>query len=88
MNKQLEDNLFKDQESKNKGDNNENYILTSLDYKMVLPLQMEWQPKEDITTYELAMCMIYFFRPGGVMPYEVDDTLSHFRHFKITNHNK
>lgn len=52
------------------------------------PLQMEWQPKEDITTYELAMCLPYFFRTHGVMPYEVDMELTHFRHFKITDHSK
>lgn len=54
----------------------------------ILPLQMEWQPKEDITTYELAMCLPYFFRTNRVMPYEVDMELKHFRHFKITDHNK
>lgn len=55
---------------------------------MILPLQMEWKPKEDITTYELAMCLPYFFRIHGVMPYEVDMELTHFRHFKITDPNK
>ena len=54
---------------------------------MLLPLEMIWQPKEDITTYELAMCLPYFFRPHGVMPYEVDKSLTHFRHFKIIDHN-
>ena len=54
---------------------------------ITLPLEMIWQPKEDITTYELAMCLPYFFRHHGVMPYEVDKSLPHFRHFKITDHN-
>lgn len=56
--------------------------------KILSPLEMEWQPKEDITTYELAMCLPYFFNTPGVMPYEVDMELPHFRHFKITDYNK
>lgn len=55
--------------------------------RFILPLEMIWQPKEDITTYELAMCLPYFFRHYGVMPYEVDKSLPHFRHFKIIDHN-
>ncbi len=54
---------------------------------IILPLEMIWQPKEDITTYELAMCLPYIFRPHSVMPFEVDKSLPHFRHFKITDHN-
>lgn len=56
-------------------------------FRITMPLEMIWQPKEDITTYELAMCLPYFFRHDGVMPYEVDKSLPHFRHFKITDHN-
>lgn len=56
-------------------------------YKLTIPLEMEWQPKEDITTYELALCMQYLVRHRAVMPYEVDMELTHFRHFKITDHN-
>ena len=55
--------------------------------KILTPLQMEWQPKEDITTYELALCMQYLVRHSAVMPYEVDTNDKHLRHFKITNHN-
>ena len=54
---------------------------------LTLPLEMVWQPKEDITVYELAICLPYLFRYNGVMPYEVDKSLPHFRHFKITDHN-
>ena len=71
-----------------KEENKLNLGSVSGNFKMLLPLQMEWQPKEDITTYELAMCMPYFFRKHGVMPYEVDTALPHFRHFKISDHNK
>jgi len=70
---------------------NSNELYTVLDtgtFKVTIPLEMEWKPKEDITTYELAMCLPYFFRTHGVMPYEVDMELKHFRHFKITDHNK
>jgi hypothetical protein len=49
---------------------------------------MEWQPIEDITTYELAMCLPYFFRGHGVMPNQIDKSLPHFRHFKITDPNE
>ncbi len=56
-------------------------------FRITLPLEMIWQPKEDITTYELAMCLPYFFMHSGVMPYEVDKSLSYFRHFKIIDHN-
>lgn len=66
---------------------NELYTLLGIGSTLLLPLQMEWQPKEDITTYELAMCLPYFFRHHRVMPYEVDKSLPHFRHFKITDHN-
>ena len=56
-------------------------------FRITLPLEMIWQPKEDITTYELAMCLPYFFRHSGFMPYEIDKSLPHFRHFKITDYN-
>ena len=74
-------------DEKLEGVSNESYTVLGTGFKMLLPLQMEWQPKEDITTYELAMCLPYFFRTHGVMPYEVDKSLPHFRHFKITDHN-
>jgi len=47
---------------------------------------MKWKPKENITVYELALCLPYFYR--SVMPFEVDLTQTHFRHFEIINHNK
>jgi hypothetical protein len=55
--------------------------------QFVKPIQMSWQPKEDITTYELALCLPYFYR-FNIMPYEVDLSLPHFRHFEINNPNK
>jgi hypothetical protein len=56
-------------------------------HKIIFPLEMIWQPKEDITTYELAMCIPYFFMQRRVMPYEIDESLPHFRHFEIINRN-
>lgn len=55
--------------------------------KIILPLEMRWQPKEDITTYELAKCLPYLFRYNGTMPYEIDKSEPHFRHFEIIDHN-
>jgi hypothetical protein len=66
---------------------NELYTVLGTGSKMLMPLQMEWQPKEDITTYELALCMQYLVRHNAVMPYEVDTNDKHLRHFKITDHN-
>jgi hypothetical protein len=52
------------------------------------PLEMRWRPKEDITTYELAKCLPYLLRYNGTMPYEIDKTENHFRHFEIIDHNR
>lgn len=49
------------------------------------PLMYTWEPKEDITTYELALCLPYFSRL--IFENEVDLTLPHFRHFNFVNHN-
>ena len=46
---------------------------------------MIWDPKEDITAYELALCLQYFFM--SVAPNEIDNSLPHFRHFKIIDPN-
>jgi hypothetical protein len=68
---------------------NELYTVlgTGTGSQILMPLQMEWQPKEDITIYELALCMQYLGRYSAVMPYEVDTNDKHLRHFKITDHN-
>lgn len=57
-------------------------------HEITLPLEMCWEPKEDITAYELALCLPYFNYNHGIMSYQIDETLPHFRHFKIINHNK
>ena len=63
-------------------------LNTSTGTKFILPLEMRWQPKEDITTYELAKCLPYLLRYNGIMPYEIDKTENHFRHFEIIDHNR
>ena len=57
-------------------------------FKITLPLEMRWQPKDDITTYELAKCLPYLLRHNGIMPSEIDKTENHFRHFNIIDHNR
>ncbi len=81
--------MSKENENLNEAGNslvNISYINANI-LKPTIPVEMIWQPKEDITAYELAMCLPYFLRSQGVMPCEVDKSLSHFRHFKITDHN-
>ena len=51
------------------------------------PLEMRWAPKEDITAYELAQCIQYFYI-GHVMPGSIDLSEPHLRHFEITDPNK
>lgn len=53
----------------------------------VQPLEMRWQPKEDITTYELAKCLPYLLRQYNTMPYEINKSEKYFRHFLIIDHN-
>lgn len=55
--------------------------------KLILPLEMRWDPTKDITTYELAKCLPYMLRLCAVMPYEIDKSEIHFRHFKIIDHS-
>ena len=81
--------MSKENENFNEAEDSALYITyaNASNSRIVLPLEMIWQPKEDITTYELAMCLPYFFSRHGVMPHDVDKSLPHFRHFKIIDHN-
>ena len=63
-------------------------LNTATGTKFILPLEMRWQPKKDITPYELAKCLPYLLRSNGTMPYEIDKTENHFRHFDIIDHNR
>ena len=55
--------------------------------KFIHPLSMIWKPKEDISTYELAVCLPYLLRHTHIMPYEVDKNETHMRHFEIIDPN-
>ena len=61
-------------------------LNTGINTKFILPLEMRWQPKEDITAYELAKCLPFLLR-YSTMPYEINKTENHFRHFDIIDHN-
>ena len=55
--------------------------------RIVQPLQMTWDPIEDITAYELAKCLPFILRSRVVMPSEVDKNAPEMRHFKIVDPN-
>ena len=61
---------------------------TGATFKVAVPLEIYWEPKEDITTFELAECMGILLKRTHIMPNEVDETKSYVRHFRIINHNK
>jgi hypothetical protein len=63
------------------------YHISESSLKVILPLQMIWEPKDDITTLELAKCLPYLLRKENPI-YAVDQNESHFRHFNIIDHNK
>ena len=64
------------------------FINNGTSVKFLTPLEMRWKPQEDITTYELAKCLPYLLRYNAVMPYQIDKTENHFRHFEIIDHNQ
>lgn len=55
--------------------------------RITVPLEMIWQPQEDITVYELALCLPYFYTHCAIMPYNIDKSLYHLRHFYIRDPN-
>ncbi len=70
--------------SKDKKGSNEVYTIFSGSTRLIMPLIIEWQPKEDITTYELALCMPYLLI-NRIMQYISAVLLSRFSkiHLKI-----
>ena len=60
----------------------------TLEMKTIQPLIIKWEPKEDITTWELAMCMPYLVNQYPIMPYQIDTNEPFTRHFKIQNPNE
>jgi hypothetical protein len=62
------------------------------DHRLIIkkPLQINWEPKEDITTYELAQCqnILMIISRGPIMPEWIDMTPTYMRHFNIIDPNK
>lgn len=59
-------------------------------FKAVLPLEFSWNPKEDITPYELAMCtplLISLTLGRGVFPNQLGSE-TWLRNFDIRNPNE
>lgn len=78
--------------------NNDNTVPNTSDSLYVMnhgsmywekPLNITWNPQEDITTFELAQCMPLLYRIYSypVMPYEINESEPIMRHFKIINSN-
>ena len=70
-----------------------NVTNTYIPNKVIIPLELHWLPKPDITTFELACCIPYI-NNRHIFPEEVFDqdgtisqSLNFLRHFLITNHN-
>ena len=66
---------------------NEKLSVENTRVVFIKPLTMYWNPKEDITSYELALCIPFLIRFTSVMPSEVDKSQKHFRHFEIIDPN-
>lgn len=55
--------------------------------RIIQPLQLTWEPKEDITTYELAKCINILLMPRPIMPGFIDKYAPEMRNFKIVDPN-
>ena len=53
---------------------------------ITMPLGLTWSPKEDITTYELALSLHFLNRL--VMPYEFSKNAPYARHFEVHDPNQ
>ena len=53
---------------------------------VTLPLSLTWSPKEDITTYELALSLEFLNRL--VMPFEFNKNAPYARHFEVYDPNQ
>lgn len=56
--------------------------------EILLPLKLQWEPKEDISTYELSLCLPFLLRFSAVLPYEFNKTAAYARHFVVFDPNK
>jgi len=50
------------------------------------PIELRWNPHEDITTFELAQAIPYILTQF-VMPGEIDLDANFVRHFDVFDHN-
>jgi hypothetical protein len=66
---------------------NEKLVVENTHVVFIKPLQFYWKPKEDITSFELALCIPFLIRFTSIMPGEVDKSQKHFRHFEIIDPN-
>lgn len=72
--------------------NNSNSFYRVIDNDMFLtkPLNISWNPQEDITTFELALCMPLLLRITSIYPVlenEINMSEPFMRHFKVINPN-
>ena len=59
-----------------------------VEIKVLQPLIVEWAPRVDITTWELAMCIPHLVNRHPIMPGQIDTNEPYTRHFKIKNPNE
>jgi len=61
----------------------ENRIIvnTGIGIELKKPLNVSWNPKEDITTFELAKCVEILFNIKYIYEDDVDLNETHWRHF-------
>ena len=69
----------------------ETITLNPTTFKPLVPINIKWNPKEDITTHELALCLPLVIRGSlgsiSIMPYEIDKSQPYMRHFEIHDPN-
>ena len=60
---------------------------TGITSMAIQALDLRWDPKEDITTFELAQCLPFLLRPMAVMPHEFDKDAEYARHWHVFDPN-
>jgi hypothetical protein len=65
------------------------YVNTTVSTSFMTPLNIRWDPKDDITAYELAQCMNYLLHFRSIYSHDITGEKPEvLRHFKITDPNK
>lgn len=59
--------------------NNENFYSSNLTLNIELPKSYTFEPKEDITTYELSQCLMFLFGNAYGLNNASDEVKRHFR---------